>query len=34
MKETTNLAKSELGIRKLVKEVFEVFINPDIATKF
>lgn len=34
MKETVNFAKSELGIRKPVKEVFEAFINPDITTKF
>lgn len=34
MKETVNLAKSELGIRKPVKEVFEAFTNPDITTKF
>ena len=34
MKEALYLAKSELGIRKPVKEVFEAFINPDITTKF
>lgn len=34
MKETVNFAKSELGIRKPVKEVFEAFTNPDITTKF
>lgn len=34
MKEAMNLAKSELGIRKPVKEVFEAFINPDVTTKF
>lgn len=34
MKENANMAKSELGIRKPVKEVFEAFINPDITTKF
>lgn len=34
MKENVNISKSELGIRKPVKEVFEAFINPDITTKF
>lgn len=34
MKEVVNLAKSELGIRKPVKQVFEAFINPEITTKF
>ena len=34
MKETVNFAKSELGIRKPVKEVFEAFTNPDITTNF
>ena len=34
MNETANFAKSELGIRKPVKEVFEAFINPDITTNF
>ncbi|MBL7870581.1 MAG: SRPBCC family protein [Cyclobacteriaceae bacterium] len=34
MKEPVNFAKSELGIRKPVNEVFEAFINPEITTKF
>lgn len=34
MEETSNFAKSSLGIRKPVEEVFEAFINPDITTKF
>ncbi|APG59844.1 SRPBCC family protein [Christiangramia salexigens] len=34
MEETLKLAKSELGIRKPVKEVFNAFIEPDITTKF
>lgn len=34
MKEAFNLAKSEMGIRKPVKEVFEAFVNPSITTKF
>ncbi|KQC29936.1 SRPBCC family protein [Flagellimonas eckloniae] len=34
MKETVNFAKSELGIRRPVKEVFEAFTNPDITAKF
>lgn len=34
MNDTSYYAKSELGIRKPVKEVFEAFINPKISTKF
>lgn len=34
MKETDYVAKTELAIRRPVKEVFEAFINPDITTKF
>ncbi len=34
MKELHNLAKSELGIRRPVNEVFEAFIDPEITTKF
>jgi len=34
MEETVNFAKSELGIRRPVKEVFEAFLNPEVTTKF
>lgn len=34
MTESIKIAKSELGIRKPVNEVFEAFINPEITTKF
>lgn len=34
MEESVHFAKSELGIRKPVKEVFEAFIDPKITTKF
>ena len=34
MKESVSLVKSDLGIRKPVKEVFDAFINPDITSKF
>ena len=34
MTKIVNFAKSELAIRKPIKEVFEAFINPEITTKF